>query len=131
MQTIATTFTAEVAKYFRVHFWVTLSTASFTGLPHANTAQYVNDDEQVYFFAREDSVLLRNLASSHSVAFTVDDYSPQWKKTRELHGNGACGIADEATVTTAWALAAKKFDGSAPNGVLCWLKPSGMYFVDY
>lgn len=131
MQTIATTFTAEVAVYLRDHFSVTLSTTSFTGLPHANTAQYVNNDQQIFFFARENSVLLQNLASNHQIAFTVDDYSPEWQKTRELHGTGTCGIADDACVATAWAIGAEKFGKTLPRGVLCWLKPSGMYFIEY
>jgi hypothetical protein len=131
MQTIATRFTAEVTQYLRDHFSMTLSTASFTGLPHANTAQFVNNDQQIYFFARENSVLLENLACNHTVAFTVDDYSPEWQKTRELHGTGGCGIADEASVTTAWALGAEKFGENLPGGVLCWLKPSSMYFIEY
>jgi hypothetical protein len=131
MQTTTTAFTAEVAQYLREHFWITLSTSSFTGLPHANTAQYVNNDQTVYFFARDNSVLLQNIGSSHKVAFTVDDYSPQWIKTRELHGTGACGIADDASVAAARALGTEKFGERLPDGVLCWLRPAGMYFIDY
>jgi Pyridoxamine 5'-phosphate oxidase len=131
MQTIATAFNAEVERYLREHFSMTLSTSSFTGIPHANTAQYVNDSSLIYFFAREESVLLGNLTSNHNAAFTVDDYTPDWRKRRELHGSGPCGIADDSQREATRALCAEKFGEPLPQGVLCWLEPSGMYFVEY
>lgn len=132
MTTTATTaFTPEVESYLRAHHTLTLSTASFTGLPHANTAPYVTDGRLVWFFAREGSVLLANLRGSHHAAFTVDDYSPAWHKQRELHGTGTCGVADDQQVAALRSLCAEKFGDEIPEGVACWLEPVGMYFVDY
>ena len=132
MQTISSTeFNVEVSRYLREHHTVTLSTSSFTGLPHANTAPYVSDDRRMYFFARYGSTLLSNLARSHRAAFTVDDYAPTWQKRRELHGRGTCGIADDLQSQVARKLCTEKFENSVPAGTICWLEPSGMYFVDY
>jgi hypothetical protein len=132
MQTIVSTeFNADVVRYLRDHHTLTLSTSSFTGFPHANTALYVNDDQRLYFFVRDGSVLLNNLVGSHSAAFTVDDYAPAWQKRRELHGSGSCGAADDLQARVALELCAEKFGDSLPTGALWWLAPSGMYFIDY
>jgi Pyridoxamine 5'-phosphate oxidase len=132
MTTTATTaFTPEVERYLRDHHTLTLSTASFTGLPHANTAPYVTDGRWLWFFARPGSVLVANLHGSHHAAFTVDDYSPAWRKRRELHGTGACGLAIDHQVAALRPLCAEKFGDGRPDGIACWLEPVGMYFVDY
>jgi nitroimidazol reductase NimA-like FMN-containing flavoprotein (pyridoxamine 5'-phosphate oxidase superfamily) len=120
-----------VDRYLRTNHAVTISTSSFTGLPHANTAPYVSDDQRLYFFVREDSVLLQNLAEGHHAAFTVDEYAPPWQKRRELHGEGRCGVADDGQARVALHACAEKFGEFVPTGILWWLEPSGMYFIDY
>jgi nitroimidazol reductase NimA-like FMN-containing flavoprotein (pyridoxamine 5'-phosphate oxidase superfamily) len=127
----STEFNAEVERYLRNNHAVTLSTSSLTGLPHANTAAYVSDDQRLYFFVRDGSILLSNLAGSHHVAFTIDEYAPPWQKRRELHGSGDCGVADDQQSKMALELCAEKFEDFTPTGALWWLEPSGMYFIDY
>ena len=131
MQTTTTAFTAEVDEYLRDHFSLTISTSSFTGFPHANTAPFANDDRLLYFFAPEDSALLKNMAANRNAAFTVDDYSPTWRKQRELHGTGQCGLADESMREASYILCTEKLGEPLPEGALCWLEPVGMYFIDY
>jgi len=131
MQTSKTEFTDDVVGYLNAHHPLTLSTSSFTGLPHANTAPYVLDGTVLYFFVRDESVLLRNLESSHRVSFTVDDYSPAWGKRRELHGEGPTQPATIEQQTTALELAMQKFSDGVPAGHIWAMEPSGMYFVDY
>jgi hypothetical protein len=132
MQTRTNTeFNAEVDWYLRNNHAVTLSTSSFTGLPHANTAPYFSDDEHIFFFVRPDSILLSNLLASHHAAFTIDEYAPPWQKRRELHGGGQCGAANDSQASGALAACLEKFEGFMPSGDLWWLEPSGMYFIDY
>jgi hypothetical protein len=126
-----TEFTTEVDSYLRNNHAVTLSTSSFSGLPHANTAPYVSDNRRLYFFVRDGSVLLSNLVASHHAAFTIDEYAPPWQKRMELHGSGSCHIADDVQLSTALELCDKKFGDCRPTGALWWLEPSGMYFIDY
>ncbi len=132
MQTrTSTEFNAEVDRYLRNNHAVTISTSSFTGFPHANTAPYVSDDQRLYFFVRDESILLTNLIESNHAAFTIDEYAPPWQKRRELHGNGTCGVADQAQAAEARAACAEKFEGFLPTGAIWWLEPSAMYFIDY
>src|SRR5580700_11289249 len=117
MQTRTNTeFNAEVDHYLRSNHAVTLSTSSFTGLPHANTAPYVSDGERLYFFVRDESILLNNLVENHRAAFTVDEYGPPWQKRRELHGGGSCGSADEKEAHAVGELCAEKFGDFRPTG---------------
>ena len=91
----------------------------------------VSDDQRLYFFVRDESILLSNLVDSHRAAFTVDEYAPPWQKRRELHGFGSCGCADERQVNAAVELCAVKFGDFRPTGAIWWLEPAGMYFIDY
>ncbi len=126
-----TEFNAEVNWYLRNNHAVTLSTSSFTGLPHANTAPYFSDDQRLYFFVRADSILLSNLLGSHHAAFTIDEYAPPWQKRRELHGKGRCDPADDSVTGEVLVACLEKFEGFMPSGDLWWLEPAGMYFIDY
>ncbi len=119
MQTRTNTeFNAEVDRYLRNNHAVTLSTSSFTGLPHANTAPYFSDDQHLFFFVRAESMLLSNLVGSHHAAFTIDEYAPPWQKRRELHGGGRCGVADDPLTRGALEACAEKFEGFMPTGTL-------------
>jgi hypothetical protein len=126
-----TDFNAAVDRYLRNNHAVTLSTSSFTGLPHANTAPYVSDDQFLYFFVRDESLLLSNLLENHRAAFTVDEYAPPWQKRRELHGGGICGPANEQQTIGVVELCAEKFGNFTPTGSIWWLEPAGLYFIDY
>jgi hypothetical protein len=41
------TFPPDVMEYLQLHHIITLSTASFTVMPHANTVAYANDTEML------------------------------------------------------------------------------------
>ncbi len=132
MQTrTSTEFNPEVDRYLQNNHAVTISTSSFTGFPHAITAPYVSDDQRLYFFVRDESILLSNLIESHQAAFTIDEYTPPWQKRRELHGSGSCGCADDLQASVALDLCAQKFGDFRPTGAIWWLELSGMYFIDY
>src|SRR5262245_6758872 len=84
----------DVVEYLGRHHVITESTPSFTGMPHADTVIYVNDLSAIYFHVVERSVLARNIRDSKYVSFTIDDYTPQWSKLRELQGVGLGSIAE-------------------------------------
>jgi hypothetical protein len=86
---------AQVASYLRVHHIITIGTASITGMPHAATIAYASGDAGVYFSMRPDELTVKNVAANHWASFTVDDYTPDFRKVRELRGVGRCGPVDD------------------------------------
>jgi hypothetical protein len=129
------TFPQDVVEYLRLHHIITLSTSSFTGLPHANTVAYANDTEALYFAALAGSTVVRNIADNKHVSFTIDDYTTDWRKVRELQGVGGCRSANQQEEEDVYAagLFQGKFARSQalPVGALHVVRPIEMHFVDY
>jgi hypothetical protein len=133
MATQLKTIPAEVVDYLSLHHVITLGTGSFTGIPHADTVVYTNDDARLLFFATEGSNLARNIDDSRYVSFTIDDYTTDWRKVRELQGVGRGARADEFDTQIALMLWHDKFRGAEPptHDLLYSLTPMEMHFVDY
>jgi len=123
----------EVAEYLNHHHVITLSTSSFTGIPHADTVVYVNDARSISFFVGEGTKMLRNIKDSRYVSFTIDDYTLDWRKVRELQGVGGCLPATSEQQAAAWSLYLAKYgpESKRPPGVMHTVTPSEMHFVDY
>lgn len=102
-------FPQDAVEYLRLHHIITLSTSSFTGMPHANTVAYANDTEALYFVALAGSTVVRNIADNKHVSFTIDDYTTDWRKVRELQGVGACRSANQQEEAHAAVLFKGKF----------------------
>ena len=126
-------FPDDVVEYLRLHHVVTLGTSSFTGVPHADTVVFTNDQWRIYFSAPQDSAMFRNIKANHFASFTIDDYTTDWRKVRELQGVGRCRLATEEQAVTAWSLYLAKFgQGFArPPGSIYAITPGEMHFVDY
>ena len=124
---------AEVVEHLERHHVVTLSTSSFTGMPHADTVVYVSDARSIYFFAGEGTQMLRNINDSKRVSFTVDDYTIDWRKVRELQGVGRCQPVRQDEFSRAWSLYLAKFGQNSvrPPGIPHSIIPIEMHFVDY
>jgi uncharacterized protein YhbP (UPF0306 family) len=123
----------EIVEHLQRHHVITLSTSSFTGMPHADTAVYMNDSHSIFFFAGEGTQMLRNIRDSRSVSFAVDDYTVDWRKVRELQGVGRCQSATKEQDAAAWSLYLSKFgqESVRPPGILHAIVPSEVHFVDY
>ncbi|HEX3900113.1 MAG TPA: hypothetical protein VHW74_13150 [Mycobacteriales bacterium] len=48
----------------QLHHVVTGSTSSFTGMPHADTVVYANDDRRIFFHVAPDTQMHRNITDS-------------------------------------------------------------------
>ncbi len=132
VSTVTRGIPGEVVEYLNRHHVITLSTSSFTGMPHADTVVYMNDEKSIFFFAGEGTQMLRNIKDSRHVSFTIDDYTIEWRKVRELQGVGRCQPADDQD-GAAWALYHSKFgqQSARPPGLLHAIVPHEMHFVDY
>lgn len=81
---------SHVLQYLAAKSALSVATASTVGLPHAATMIYVNDGLKLYFCTRPDTKTAGNLEQNPNVAFTIDDYSPDWSKTKGIQGGGEC-----------------------------------------
>jgi nitroimidazol reductase NimA-like FMN-containing flavoprotein (pyridoxamine 5'-phosphate oxidase superfamily) len=123
----------EVVDHLERHHVITLSTSSFTGMPHADTVVYASDASGVFFFVGDGTQMLRNINDSKRVSFTVDDYTVDWRKVRELQGVGRCQPVPPDYDASAWSLFLAKFGARAvrPPGLMHVVVPMEMHFVDY
>jgi uncharacterized protein YhbP (UPF0306 family) len=123
----------EVTEHLQRHHVITLSTSSFTGMPHADTVVYVSNTNSIFFFAGEGTQMLRNIKDSRYVSFTVDDYTVDWRKVRELQGVGQCKVANEDQDAAAWSLYVSKYgqESVRPPGLIHIITPGEVHFVDY
>jgi uncharacterized protein YhbP (UPF0306 family) len=129
----AQTMPVEVIDHLRIHHIVTLGTTSFTGMPHAHTVAYANDDHRIYFIAIDDSQAARNISDNRYVSFTIDDYTTEWRKVRELQGVGRCDALRGDEVHVGIQRFADKFGArvALPQGRVFAVNPLEMHFVDY
>jgi uncharacterized protein YhbP (UPF0306 family) len=123
----------DVIEHLARHHVIIVSTSSFTGTPHADTVVYVNDANSIFFFAIEGTQMLRNIRDGGRVSFTVDDYTVDWRKVRELQGVGRCRPATDAQAAVAWSLYTVKFGPASvrPPGLIYVITPGEVHFVDY
>jgi hypothetical protein len=130
---VAQTIPAEVVGHLERHHVITLSTTSFTGMPHADTVVYASDSRGIFFFAGDGTQVLRNLHDSNRVSFTVDDYTVDWRKVRELQGVGRCQPVPPEHDAFGWSLYLTKYgpDAVRPPGTMHVIIPGEMHFVDY
>src|SRR5713226_2154344 len=90
--TQATDLPPETLDYLHIQHTLTLSTASLVGLPHAATFVYVNDGPAFYFATLPETRTARHIDQNPVVSFTIDDYSPDWHKTRGIQAAGECQV---------------------------------------
>ena len=102
----------QVLEYLREHKTVTVATASPSGAPHAATMMYADEGLTLYFCTRSDSRTAQYLAQNPRVAFTIDEYDPDWTKTKGIQGTGDCRqLVDAEEVRRAVQLFRQKFAG--------------------
>ena len=123
----------EVLSYLDLHHIITLGTASFTGMPHAATIAYVSDEQGVYFAMPESELTLKNVAANKWASFTIDDYTPDFRKVRELRGVGRCTPADDLAQDRAMALFAAKLSDMPKETLINMhlIRPLELHFVDF
>jgi nitroimidazol reductase NimA-like FMN-containing flavoprotein (pyridoxamine 5'-phosphate oxidase superfamily) len=123
----------EVIGHLHRHHVITLSTSSFTGMPHADTVVYASDARAILFFTGERTQMRRNIQDSRRVSFTVDDYTVDWVKVRELQGVGRCEPVRADLDGAAWTTFTAKYgpDSVRPPGIMHAIIPNEMHFVDY
>src|SRR3989442_1768159 len=82
----------QALEYLRSKNTLTLATAPTPGPPHPATMVYAADGITLYFCTRPDSTTARNIEQNPTVAFAIDEYSPDWSKTKGIQGGGECQV---------------------------------------
>ena len=125
----------EVQRYLREQQILTLATATPTGVPHAATFLYVNDGAIFYCWTQPESTTARQLDQNPQVAFTIDEYAPDWRKTKGIQGQGdAQVLLNPAEIRHAVELFQEKFAalGNASSANLSFFRitPAELQFID-
>lgn len=77
----------EVLEYLDTQYTMTLATAD-GNLPYAATLVFVNRSILFYVCAGRESVTARHIAHNPAVAFTIDQYNPDWNRAKGVLGTG-------------------------------------------
>jgi hypothetical protein len=102
-------------------------------MPHAATIAYVSDRGGVYFAMPQAELTLKNVAANRWASFTIDDYTPDFRKVRELRGVGRCTSTDPLETERAAALFAVKMSEMPKESLVNMhlIRPLELHFVDY
>jgi uncharacterized protein YhbP (UPF0306 family) len=125
-----------VLDYLRDENTITLATASPDGNPHASTFMYANDGLVIYFWARPKSATAEHLEVNRRVAFSIDEYVPDWNKAKGIQGQGECTRIDGGDeLSRAIALLGDKFpsprsSASTVNIAFFKIVPSEIQYID-
>jgi hypothetical protein len=123
----------QVLDYLYVHHVLTIATCTFTGMPHGATVPFASSPSGVYFAMDSNERTAQNIDANHYASFTVDDYTPDFRKVRELRGVGRCARVDDATeieqVRVLFADKLPEHDNFAGN--LHRITPVEVHFVDF
>jgi CRP-like cAMP-binding protein len=84
----------EVLAYLESQYTMTVATA-WHSIPHAATVVYVNRGIVFEVCMRRDAATARNIAASGAVAFTIDQYNPDWNKAKGIVGAGEATEIDD------------------------------------
>jgi CRP-like cAMP-binding protein/nitroimidazol reductase NimA-like FMN-containing flavoprotein (pyridoxamine 5'-phosphate oxidase superfamily) len=77
----------EVLEYLESQHTMTVATA-WHAIPHAATVVYVNHGIVFEVCMRRNAVTARNIVANGAVAFTIDQYNPDWNKAKGIVGTG-------------------------------------------
>ena len=124
----------QVLDYLELHHIITIATASFTGMPHAATTAYVSDGSGVYFSMQPQEVTVRNIDANHFASFTVDDYTPDFRKVRELRGVGrSAPLTDADRINAVLGLFSYKLPNTPKDALtnILHVRPLELHFVDF
>lgn len=126
---------ATVRAYLREHNTLTLATASAAGLPHAATYVYAADGPDLFFCTRPDTTTARHIDQNPTVSFTVDEYAPDWSRTKGVQGMGeARELLDPAAIRRVVELFRVKFacihQSRVSNLAFFRITLSALHFID-
>jgi uncharacterized protein YhbP (UPF0306 family) len=123
----------EVLDYLGDHKTLTLATSGDDG-PWAATLTYVNDGPDIYVWLRPGSTTVRHIEHNPTAAFTIDEYSEDWRQTKGIQGRGDCIVLKGQWIARAADLFGEKYPQLRPgatSGVIFFrIEPEALEFID-
>lgn len=123
-----------VLDYLGARMTLTLATCGDDG-PWAATLTYVNDGPRIFIWTRPHSNTAKHLDQNPVAAFTIDEYSEDWRETKGIQGRGACSpLGGGEDVAKAADLFGQKYPqlrpGSTSAVVFYSIDPDKLEFID-
>lgn len=123
----------EVLDYLAGQKTLTLATCGGDG-PWAATLTYANDGSDIYIWTKPSSNTARHLDENPVAAFTIDEYSEDWRQTKGIQGRGSCAVVQGEDIATAADLIGQKYPqlrpGSTSAVVFYKIEPASLELID-
>jgi uncharacterized protein len=123
----------EVLDYLSDQKTLTLATSGEDG-PWAATLTYVNDGQDIYVWMRPNSTTVRHIETNPTAAFTIDEYSEDWRETKGIQGRGNCLVLQGQQIGRAAELFGEKYPqlrpGSTSAVIFFRIEPEALEFID-
>ena len=123
----------EVLDYLAGQKTLTLATSGDDG-PWAATLTYANDGSDIYIWTKPSSNTARHLDENPVAAFTIDEYSEDWRQTKGIQGRGSCAVVQGEDIATAADLIGQKYPqlrpGSTSAVVFYKIEPASLELID-
>jgi uncharacterized protein YhbP (UPF0306 family) len=123
----------EVLDYLGDQKTLTLATSGEDG-PWAATLTYVNDGPDLYVWMRPNSTTVRHIDNNPTAAFTIDEYSEDWRETKGIQGRGNCLVLQGQQIARAADLFGEKYPqlrpGSTSAVIFFRIEPEALEFID-
>lgn len=123
----------EVLDYLDAQMTLTLATSGDDG-PWAATLTYVNDGPRIFIWTRPQSNSSKHLEQNPVAAFTIDEYTEDWRDTKGIQGRGACMPLGGEDIAKAADLFGRKYPqlrpGSTSAVVFYSIEPDQLEFID-
>ncbi len=126
---------ARVLEYLDAQTTLTLATASSRGVPRATTLTYVNDGSTLYVWMHPDATTARQIGENQMVAFAIDEYAADWRKTQGIQGAGEAQVMlNAAEIERVVGLFARKFSdvdrAGSSNVSFFRITPTEIQFIE-
>jgi uncharacterized protein len=104
----------EVLDFLAEQKTLTLATSGDDG-PWAATLTYVNDGAELYVWTKPSSNTAGHLDKDPSAAFTIDQYSDDWRQTKGIQGRGKATVVEGEGIAKAADLFGQKYPNLRPG----------------
>jgi uncharacterized protein YhbP (UPF0306 family) len=120
-------------EYLGTQKTLTLATCGSDG-PWAATLTYVNHNEELFVWTRQGSNTARYIDENPTVAFTIDEYTEDWRQTKGIQGRGKCSPVTGEGIAKVADLFGQKFPqlrpGSTSAVTFHKIAPDTLEFID-